>query len=32
MWLSSPRGGRILNALSGTMFILFGVLLAITET
>ena len=32
MWLSSPRGGRILNALSGTMFILFGVLLAMTET
>lgn len=32
MWLSSPRGGRILNALSGIMFILFGVLLAITET
>lgn len=31
MWLASPRGGRILNALSGTMFILFGVLLAMTE-
>lgn len=31
-WLSSPHGGRILNALSGTMFILFGVLLAIMHS
>jgi homoserine/homoserine lactone efflux protein len=31
MWLSSPRSGRILNALTGTMFVLFGVLLAMTK-
>lgn len=28
VWLSSPRGGRILSGASGTMFILFGIALA----
>ncbi len=28
-WFSSPRGGRLLNAISGTTFIAFGVMLAL---
>ena len=30
-WLTSPHGGRVLNALSGTMFIIFGLLLALMQ-
>jgi len=30
-WLTSERGGRIINLASGVMFVVFGVLMAITK-